>query len=206
MQSPQGANFNSRTRTRSIHTACAPCTATPLFRCPGLRIHVLWASLNRPRHHRATSEPRMPLLLPSLPMRMLLCMLPIAPAAARCRRSTSRAPCSDALGCSRCRRFERTYSGTASFSPAKVSEGGESAVRGHVSRGGHGWVARAARDKARASPTIMSAGCLRAAALQNPAGHARRTCTTRIVQPPKKLVSGCCGGVHQIVSRPFQVL
>ena len=62
-----------------------------------------------------------------------------------------------------------------SSSPAKVSEGGESAVRGHVSRGGHGWVARAARDKARASPTIMSAGCLRAAALQNPAGHARRT-------------------------------
>ena len=65
--------------------------------------------------------------------------------------------------------------GRLPFSPAMVSEGGESAVRGHVSRGGHGWVARAARDKARASPTIMSAGCLRAAALQNPAGHARRT-------------------------------
>ena len=65
--------------------------------------------------------------------------------------------------------------GRLPFSPAMVSEGGESAVRGHVSRGGHGWVARAARDKARTSPTIMSAGCLRAAALQNPAGHARRT-------------------------------
>ena len=65
--------------------------------------------------------------------------------------------------------------GRLPFSPAMVSEGGESAVRGHVSRGGHGWVARAARDKARASPTITSAGCLRAAALQNPAGHARRT-------------------------------
>ena len=126
----------------------------------------------------------MPLLLPSLPMRMLLCMLPIAPArlpAAVAARLERRAVTPWVVG-SRCRRFERTYSGTASFSPAKVSEGGESAVRGHVSRGGHGWVARAARDKARASPTIMSAGCLRAAALQNLAGHARRTLYYRVVR------------------------
>ena len=79
------------------------------------------------------------------------------------------------MSCCRRPRFARVMPWAKSSSPAKVSEGGESAVRGHVSRGGHGWVACAARDKARASPTITSAGCLRAAALQNPAGHARRT-------------------------------
>ena len=175
MQSPQGAHFNSRTRTRQVHIACAPCTATLLFLRSGLRIHVLWARQKCSRHRRATCEPRIspPPALP--PYAHAACMLPIAPAAARCRRRSSRAPRSEALTPRPRSRFARACPRSASFPPAMVSDGGESAVRGHVSRGGHGWVARAARDKARASPTIRSAGSLRAAALQNLAGHARRT-------------------------------